>query len=67
MFHNFQSAIVGPKKKGVSIPYLTVRTLRDLNSVSFLKEYGFSTIREISFVTSGKKYLWYFHFKNFNS
>ena len=53
MFHNFMSAIVDPTEKAVSIPYLTVWRIGDLNLVSFLRVYGFSTIRKISFITSG--------------
>lgn len=39
--------ILGPTKEVFSVPYLTIRTLRDLNLVSFLSKYGFSAIRKI--------------------
>ena len=33
-----------------SVSYITVRTVRDLNLVSFLSKYGFSIIRKKSFM-----------------
>ena len=42
--------IVGFTKEVVSIPYRTIRKLRDSNLVSFLSEYRFSNIWKMSFI-----------------
>ena len=47
--------ILGATKEAVSIPYRTVWTFLDLNSVSLLKSYGFSIIGKTIFIVSGVK------------
>ena len=48
--------ILDPTRE-VSVPYLTVRTLLDLNFVSFLKECRFLTIQKhLSFISSGSMF-----------